>query len=584
MASAQSEALPNNRRISLASESPSRIVSSPRPNLASNLFHRFIDSFKRSARAEDVSIEMSLSQGHDHQEENVEKQETGLHRKLKSRHLKMIAMGGSIGTGLFVASGSALATGGPAALVLDFFIVGFMLFNVCMALGELAVTFPVSGSFAVYSSRFLDPAWGFAMGWNYALNSLITMPLELTAAGIIIDYWKTHVHLAVWITVFLLLLFIINLFGVRGYGEVEFFVSTIKVIAIVGFLLLGFVLIFGIDPHRPYIGSQYWRDPGAFANGIKGILSVFVTAGFAFGGTELVGLAAAEAGNPRTSIPRAVKQIFWRIAILYILSLTIMGSLVPYTSPRLLSDSSSANGSASPFVIAIEDAHINVLPSIFNVVILCSVLAVGNSSIYAASRTLCALAGSGQAPRILTYIDRQGRPLSAVGLSFILGLIAYINCANVGAEVFHWLLALSSLSSFFTWASICACHIMFRLAWKAQGHSISELAFTAPLGIWGSVVGLIFNILCLIAQLYIALSPVKRSANVVTFFQAYLAVPVVLLFYVVWKIWKRTPFMRPSTIDLEMGRRLLDTQQLIEEERAERKTWPLWKKMYRLLC
>ncbi|CAF4388780.1 unnamed protein product, partial [Adineta steineri] len=190
--------------------------------------------------------------------------------------------------GLFVGSGSALATGGPGALVLDFIIIGFMLFNVCMALGELCVVFPVSGSFVVHGSRFLDPAWGFAMGWNYALHRLVVIPLELTVAGIVICYWTTSINIAVWITIFLFVLLIINLFGVRGFGEIEFYMAIIKVVAVLGFIILGIVLVFGGGPNHQYIGGKYWHNPGSFANGFKGVCSVFVTAAFAFGGTELV--------------------------------------------------------------------------------------------------------------------------------------------------------------------------------------------------------------------------------------------------------------------------------------------------------
>ncbi|CAF0859268.1 unnamed protein product [Adineta steineri] len=548
------------------------------------LCQRIIDSFKRPPASENTSIEMDdLEQGKNQNNGN-EKDTNDLHRTLKSRHLQMIAIGGSIGTGLFIGSGSALASGGPAALVLDFGIIGTMLFNVCMALGELSVVFPVSGSFAVHSSRFLDPAWGFAMGWNYAINWLIVMPLELTAAGLVINYWITSINIAVWITIFLILLLIINLFGVRGYGEIEFFMSIIKVIAVIGFIILGIVLIVGGGPNHQYIGGKYWNDPGAFADGFKGVCSVFVTAAFAFSGTELVGLAAAETSNPRKTIPRATKQVFWRITLFYMVSLTLIGCLVPYTSPRLLHKSSNYDASASPFVIAIEDAGIKVLPSIFNAVILCAVLSVGNSSVYGASRTLCALAEVGQAPKILAYIDRKGRPLSAVTLSMILGFIAYINCANVGTAVFNWLLAIAGLSSLFTWGSICACHIMFRLAWKAQGHTLDELAFVAPFGVWGSIYGLVLNILCLIAQFYIAIFPEHDKPSALAFFQAYLAAPIVLIFYIVWKVWKKTPFMKPSTIDLETGRRVLDTEELIAEEKAERMARPWWKKLYYELC
>jgi len=550
-----------------------------------NLFRRIIDSFKRAPQFEYTSMEMKeIVQGDDYTTKN----NIGLHRVLKNRHLQMIAIGGSIGTGLFIASGLALANGGPAALIICYSIVGFMLFNVCMALGELCVVFPVSGAFTVYSSRFLDPAWGFAMGWNYALGCLITIPLELTAAGLVISYWTTSINIAVWITIILVILIIINLFGVRGYAEIEFFISLIKVIAIIGFIILGIVLVFGGGPNHQYLGGKYWRDPGAFAHGFKGVCSVFLAAAFSFSGTEMVGLTAAETANPKTSIPRATKQVFWRVTLFYIISLALIGCLVPYTSPRLLGHPSAFDTSASPFVIAIEDAGIKVLPHIFNAVILLAIISVGNSSVYAGSRTLCALAECGQAPKILAYVDRKGRPLVAVLLCVSVGLIAYINCADIGAQLFQWLLAISGLCVLFTWGSICACHIMFRSAWKVQGHTLNELSFVAPLGVVGSYLGLIMNILCLIAQFYVAMFPVTGPSSAKAFFQTFLTVPVILLFYIVRKIWKRTPFMRPSTIDLDSGRRLLNIPTLTEaeeeEEQAERRKWPLWKRFLFILC
>ena len=425
------------------------MVTTRFPKQKPSLFQRMADSFKRASPSNNIPIEMSIPNQEDNSNDNTEKGENGFHRTLKSRHLQMIAIGGAIGTGLFVGSGSALATGGPGALVLDCIIIGFMLFNVCMALGELCVVFPVSGSFTIHSSRFLDPAWAFAMGWNYTLHKLIVVPLELTAAGIVINYWTTSISIVVWITIFLIVFIIINLFGVQGYGEIEFFLSLIKVVAVLGFIVLGIVLIVGGGPNHQFLGGKYWHDPGSFVNGFKGVCSVFVTAAFAFGGTELVGLAAAEADNPRKTIPRATKQVFWRITIFYVVSLALIGCLVPYTSPRLLTGSSSYDASASPFVIAIENASIKVLPSIFNAVILCAVLSAGNSSVYGASRTLCALAEVGQAPKIFNYIDRKGRPLPAVALSVLIGLLAYMNGAKVGNQVFQWLLALSGLSNFF---------------------------------------------------------------------------------------------------------------------------------------
>ena len=283
------------------------------------------------------------------------------------------------------------------------------------------------------------------MGW------LVVLPLELTAAGITISYWNSGINVGVFITIFLILLTAINLAGVRGYGEAEFVFSIIKVIAVVGFIIVGIVIDAGGGPNHIKLGSQYWTDPGAFANGFKGVCSVFVTAAFSFAGTELVGLAAAECENPRRTLPRATKQVFWRITIFYMVSLSIIGCLVPYNNPQLLNGTSSVDVKASPFVIAIQNAGIKVLPSIMNAVILISVLSVGNSSTYGSTRTLTALAEIGQAPAFFAYIDKKGRPLVTLVLALVLGCLAYINIAPVGATVFNWLLALSGLSSFFTW-------------------------------------------------------------------------------------------------------------------------------------
>lgn len=306
---------------------------------------------------------------------------------------------------------------------------------------------------------------------------------------------------------------------------------------------------------------------------------MFVTAAFAFAGTELVGLAAAETANPRKSLPTAVKQVFWRITLFYIVSLTLVGLLVPYNEPRLLSGSSGADASASPFVIAIDNAKIAVLPSIMNVVIMIAVLSVGNSSVYGSSRTLAALAEQGQAPRIFAYIDRRGRPMVGIAVSAALGLLGYLAASPKQGEAFTWMLAISGLSSIITWGSICLAHIRFRDGWKAQGHSLDELAYQSQPGVFGSWFGLLLNCLVLIAQFWVAVWPIGQDPDVETFFSIYLTVPVVLAFYIPYKVIYRTPFVRASTMDLVTGRREMDLDTLLAEERAEKAAWPRWKKM-----
>lgn len=419
---------------------------------------------------------------------------------------------------------------------------------------------------------------------------LVVLPLEIVAATLTISFWNHgEINNAAWVTIFLVLIISINLFGVKGYGEAEFVFSIIKITAVIGFIILGVIINVGGGPNGSYIGGKLWRDPGAFNNGLKGLCSTFVNAAFAFSGTELVGLAAAETANPRKSLPTAVKQVFWRITLFYIVSLMLVGLLVPYNDPNLLNGRNNVDIVASPFVIAIKNAGIEGLPSVFNAVIMIAVLSVGNSSVYGSSRTLAALAEQNQAPKILAYIDRKGRPLVSIAVASMFGLLAFLACSSKQEAAFTWMLALSGLSAIFTWASICLAHIRFRKGWKAQGHSLDELAFTSQPGVIGSWIGFLFNVLVLVAQFWVAFAPIgyaqKTSRQLVSgFFSVYLALPVTLVFYLPYKIFHRTPFIRSFNMDLHTGIRELNIQELIEEERLERRGWSWWKRVYKFFC
>jgi yeast amino acid transporter len=479
-----------------------------------------------------------------------------LHQKLKSRHMQMIAIGGSIGAGLFVGSGGALRRGGPAAVLIGFAITGVMLLMTMQALGELAVLYPVNGAFYSYIVRFVSPAWGFAIGWEYAIGWLTVLPFELIAASITIEFWRDDIHMAVWVTIFLVFLVVVNIFGVRGYGEVEFVLSIIKIIACMGFIIFGIIVNCGGVPSddRGYIGFRYWDEPGAFRNGFKGFCSVFVTAAFAFGGTELVGLAAAEAENPRKSLPTATKQVFWRIAFFYIVSLLIVGIILPSDSPDLLG-ASGANTKASPFVLAIKEAGVKGLPSVFNAVITISVISVANSCTYGSSRTMQALAASNMAPKFLQYIDKHGRPIWCVLIQLGFGLLAYLGEAAASGDIFNWLLALSGLNFLFIWLFICLAHIRFRAGWKYAGFSVEQLPYQASFGVVGSYIGAALCALALIASFYTALYPVGGSPNVEGFFSAYLSGPLFLALWIFWMLWSRdfTMYVKAQDMDITTG-------------------------------
>lgn len=506
-----------------------------------------------------------------------------LDRSMKARHLNMIAIGGSIGAGFFVGSGSALTKGGPASVLICFLISGAMIFNVVYALGELAVMYPVSGGFYTYSIRFIDPSWGFAMGWNYVLQWAIVLPLELTVCSFTVQYWNKDISVAVWITIFWVFIIIINVFGTLGYAEEEFVSAVFKLLATVIFMVVAVVLICGGGPssgiYDEYWGARLWYDPGAFQNGFRGFCSVFVTAAFAFAGTELVGLAAAESNNPSKALPSAIKQVFWRITLFYILGLTFVGLLVSSTDTRLLNSSNPYADGVSPFVLAPLDAGLHGYDSFMNVVILVSVVSIGVSCVYGGSRTLTALAQQGYAPRIFAYIDRSGRPLPSVVINLAFGALAYVILASTGGIVFDWLLALSGLAALFTWGSILVAHIRFRQAWKHQGRSLDEIPFKALFGVTGSWISLFLVFIALAAQFFVAIAPPFTSDlnDAEGFFKAYLALPVVLFFWVVGYVWKRKGFVRIDQIDLDTGRREHDWD-TINAYRRKVATWPAWRR------
>ncbi|OHE99405.1 amino acid permease [Colletotrichum orchidophilum] len=480
-----------------------------------------------------------------------------LDRSMKPRHLQMIAIGGSIGAGFFVGSGSALTKGGPGSVLICFLIAGIMIFNVVYALGELAVLYPV-------------------FQW------VIVLPLELTVCSFTIQYWNKDISVAVWITIFWLFIIIINVFGTLGFAEEEFISSAFKLFATVIFMVVALILICGGGPkggkYDEYWGNRLWSDPGAFQNGFRGFCSVFVTAAFSFSGTELVGLAAAESANPAKSLPGAIKQVFWRITLFYVLGLTFVGLLVSSTDERLLNSANPYADGVSPFVLAPEDAGLYGYNDFMNVVILVSVISIGVSCVYGGSRTLTALAQQGYAPKIFAYIDRSGRPLPSVVVNLVFGALAYVRLASSGGVVFDWLLSLSGLAALFTWGSICAAHIRFRAAWKAQGHTLDELPFQAVGGVAGSWLGLFFIIIFLIAQFFVAICPPGGGfASAEDFFKAYLALPVVLFFWACGYLWKRKGFLKLSEIDLDTGRREVDWDE-INAYRAKVAAWPAWRR------
>ncbi|KAF8188432.1 amino acid permease/ SLC12A domain-containing protein, partial [Pholiota molesta] len=401
-----------------------------------------------------IDKDKSFSSVDEYYDENLNEPvpEESLHRGLKARQISMIALGGAVGTGLIIGSGTALVRGGPLGLLLGYSFMGFICYLVMVSLGEMAAFLPHKKGFSGYATRFVDPALGFALGWNYLMKYLIVTPNNINAAGVVVQYWTTAVPIAVW------MVFAINLLGVRVFGELEFWFSGIKVVALIGLLLMGIIIDLGGNPHHDRIGFRYWRAPdgpmGVYlldqVHNSKeaiflGFWAVLVNALFAFMGTELIGVTVGEAQNPRKNIPIAIRRTFWRIVIFYIGGVFVIGLVVPRTNQSLFVATKSKTGAAaSPFVVATTLVGIKVLNHIINAAILIFVMSAANSDLYIGSRTLYGLAVEGKAPAIFKRVNRMGVPYPALIFCTMFCALVFLNVHSSGAKVFTWFVNLVS--------------------------------------------------------------------------------------------------------------------------------------------
>lgn len=393
-----------------------------------------------------------------------------------------------------------------------------------------------------------------------------------------LQFWvpRDRVNPGVFIAVFWVAIVSINYFGIKFFGEFEFWLSTIKVIIIVALILLSLILALGGGPDGDRKGFRYWKNPGAFkpylaqgdAGKFLGLWSTMVTAVFAYLGTELVGVTVGEAQNPRKTIPRAIKLTFYRILFFYVLSVLLLGMIVPYNSDRLAFaiEKGGTTAAASPFVVAIQIAGIPHLPGILNGCICLFVFSAANSDLYIASRTLYGLASEGYAPRIFKRTDRRGVPIYALGLSAAISFIAFLNVADDSRKVFIYFVNLVTIFGLLTWVSILVAHIWFVRARKAQGIPETSLPFIAPLGIWGSYGALAFCILIALTKNFPAFVGGFNTADFIT---GYLGIPVYLIFLFGYKWWYKTKQVRPEHADFYTGKDLIDRE---EEEFLAEKT------------
>lgn len=503
-------------------------------------------------------------------------------RSLKARHISMIALGGTIGTGLFISTKNVVSSG-PGLALISYLFITTLAWSVCQSLGEMATYIPISGSFTQFSARFCSPALGVANGWNYWFSWAITFALEISVVGQIIQYWTYSVPLAAWISIFFVLVTIANMFPVRFYGEFEFWIASIKILAVIGWLIYALCMVCGAGKTGP-VGFRYWRNPGAWGSGAGLVsnlntdrfcawLSSLISALFTFQGVELVGISCGESANPRKAVPSAIRKVIWRIMIFYVGCVFFMGLLMPYNDPALQSDESFA--SSSPFIIAMNNSGTKVLPDIFNAVILIAIISAANSNVYSGSRILYGLGQAGAAPKFFCRTTKHGIPYVAVLFTAAFGSLGYMVLSNGGNTVFNWLLNITAVSGLIAWVNISYSHIRFMQILKSRNISRDSLPFKS----WGmpyiAYYAYYFGFALVFVQGYSCFFDVTASG----FFTSYVSV---MLFAFVWVVahfyfngrnwYKLSTLLLPlDECDIDTGVREVD--ELVWDQTPPKNLW-----------
>lgn len=402
-----------------------------------------------------------------------------LKRKLANRHIQLIALGGTIGTGLFLGSAGVLALAGPSML-LGYAIGGVIAFLIMRFLGEMLVETPVSSSFSHFAGKYWGEFAGFFSGWNCCVLYILVGMLELTAAGKFVQFWWPSIPTWVVAAIFFLMINGMNFVSVRLYGETEFWFAMIKIAAVVAMIVFGgLLLVSGAGGSAAAIGNL-WRAGGFFPNGVRGLAMAMPFIVFSFGGLEMLGFTAAETAEPGKTIPRAINQVIFRVLIFYIGSMFVMLCLTPWT--QLLASLRAGGGtySNSPFVMIFSVLDFKFTADILNFVILTATLSVYNGMVYCNSRLLYGMAQQGNAPRRLMRVNRRGVPTEAIALPGALTALCVLLNYVMPNGVIELLISLITASLIFIWITIIVAHLKFRRSMQALGHKTSFRALGSP--------------------------------------------------------------------------------------------------------
>lgn len=482
-----------------------------------------------------------------------------LKRALNARQINMITIAGVIGTGLYLGTGKALATGGPLSLLLCYSIIGVIVFFTMLSLGEMSVQYPVSGSFTSYAKRFGSESLGFAILLNYWFNDACSVASDLTALQLVMEYWTDFPFYVISLIFWFLLLFL-NVIDVRLYGETEYWLALLKVLTIIIFFIISIIVNAGHNTANEYIGFKWWSHGDApFVNGFRGFANVFVTASFAYGGVESITLTAGETARPTIVIRKTIKNVFWRILIFYVFTAFFIGMNVPYDYPKL----STRNVATSPFTIVFQMVGAKAGGSFMNAVIMTSVVSAGNHALFAGSRLAYNLGLQRYFPKFFTKVNRFKIPYVAVLFTWFCGGLCFGSSFIGAGTLWSWLQSIVGLSNLICWWVIGVTSIRFRRGLERQGrtHELLFRNWTYPYGPWFVV---IFGAFIILVQGWTSFSPWDTAS----FFQNYLELIVFPATFLGWWLYKRgkDKFVKYEDMDFDTDR-YIESEEELEEIR-----------------
>ncbi|KAE8367046.1 amino acid permease/ SLC12A domain-containing protein [Aspergillus caelatus] len=490
----------------------------------------------------------------------------GLQRRLENRHIQLIAIGGSIGTALFVTIGNGLAAGGPASLLIAYVLYCGVLACINNCLSEMIVLHPVSGGFIRIAGKWVDDALGFMVGWNFFLYEALMIPFEITAINLILSYWRDDIPVAAVCAACIVLFAAINALAVAAYGEAEFWLSSGKVLLIFLLFFFTFVTMVGGNPAHDAYGFRYWNDPGPFAEHrtagslgrFEGFLAAIWSAAFCIVGPEYIAMAAAESKRPRIFVKAAFKTIYWRFILFFALGALCVGIVIPWNDPTLQAilagESSEKGGGASPYVIAMSNLKITILPDIVNALLITSVFSAGNTLTYCATRSLYGLSLDGRAPKILSK-TKNGVPIYAFLIVICFPFLSFLQLSDNSAQVLTWLVNLVTAGALIDYLVVCITYIQFYRACKAQGIDRKSFPYYGYFQPYCSYIGAVCMVLVLLFYGYTAFAP----WSVEVFFQNYTMQILAPILYFGWKFAHRTKILKPKDVDLVWDRPIVDS-------------------------